>query len=356
MSFEAASAANTGPMALNFNTTPDLVAWLPEGAADHLRKLRLHVSDLRAVVPPFSDRNDAATAKVTAEQRLTRLQAHPSQGGFGLKDSDGSVVDARRRVEELSAEAARLDQLYEDRSATSRSASTVLSNVETWLRDGRPSGTVLKDFDGPDPTLAKGEDVLSALDSVRRRVRELKADLHRIRSSPFPSSYAKQQMRAVVDGLAARGAVNVSRLVEHDGPVEFPTQQMQVAVHNAQPGAVGFVQVTDALALCAWLHRDALIAAVDREIATEADDAASLSHEAREQAEAVVMGDLLAVERDEAWFTWQALTAKLPVEHRSDIDPRALLAVVLVTAPAVSGRGSSPGHAFEIVEPGARRR
>jgi hypothetical protein len=38
-----------------------------------------------------------------------------------------------------------------------------------------------------------------------------------------------------------------------------------------------------------------------------------------------VMGDLLAVERDEAALVWQAQAQNLPVEHRADISPLALL-------------------------------
>jgi hypothetical protein len=58
--------------------------------------------------------------------------------------------------------------------------------------------------------------------------------------------------------------------------------------------------VPDAVALVAWLHKDALIAALDREIASGGDDKSALSHEARQQREAETMGDLLAIERDEA--------------------------------------------------------
>ena len=69
---------------------------------------------------------------------------------------------------------------------------------------------------------------------------------------------------------------------------------------HAEQRALAFTEVPDTLALICYLHRDAMIAALDREIATEADDKAALTHEAREKAEAEVMGDLLAVERDEA--------------------------------------------------------
>jgi hypothetical protein len=60
------------------------------------------------------------------------------------------------------------------------------------------------------------------------------------------------------------------------------------------------------------------------------------------------MGDLLAVERDEATLVWQAQAQGLPVEHRSDINPVALLGIVLVTAPRATN-----GHAsYDLVQPG----
>jgi hypothetical protein len=124
----------------------------------------------------------------------------------------------------------------------------------------------------------------------------------------------------------------VSNLVEHDAPVDFQTQRLQSEVF-AEQRALAFAQVPDTLALIAWLHKDALIAALDREIASEADDASSLSHEERQRREAEVMGDLAAVEFDEAALVWRAMDQKLPVDHRADISPLALLGVALVTAP-----------------------
>jgi hypothetical protein len=57
------------------------------------------------------------------------------------------------------------------------------------------------------------------------------------------------------------------------------------------------------------------------------------------------MGDLLAVERDEAAVVWSAMAQNLPVEHRADINPVALLGVRLVTAPAVNpSPETSPQH------------
>jgi hypothetical protein len=99
-----------------------------------------------------------------------------------------------------------------------------------------------------------------------------------------------------------------------------------------------------------WSHcshgrfKDQLIAALDREIASEADDAAALKDEARQQREAETMGDLLVVERDESWFVWLALAQCLPVEYRADCAPQAVFGCRLITTPATFGRRTSPEH------------
>jgi hypothetical protein len=49
------------------------------------------------------------------------------------------------------------------------------------------------------------------------------------------------------------------------------------------------------------------------------------------------MGDLLSVERDEAALVWRAQDERLPIEHRADVNPVALLGIVLVTAPRTNG-------------------
>jgi hypothetical protein len=47
------------------------------------------------------------------------------------------------------------------------------------------------------------------LRTAGRKVREGRAELHRIQSSCFPSSYCKQRMREQIEQLAQRGAVSV---------------------------------------------------------------------------------------------------------------------------------------------------
>jgi hypothetical protein len=208
---------------------------------------------------------------------------------------------------------------------------------------------LLEDFEGPEPTLNKGENgILDAIERHRRRVRELRADLHRIESAPFPSSHAKQRMRAQIEALAMQGAPSVASLIELDGKIEFQTQRLTSEVH-AERRSLAFTEAADAVALTCWLHKSAMISALDALLDAEKDDAAALTHEAREKAEAEVQGDLLAVERDECALVWLAQSQNLPCEHRPDVSVAALLSITLVTAPRVNETpGTTPGYSWPM--------
>jgi hypothetical protein len=67
-----------------------------------------------------------------------------------------------------------------------------------------------------------------------------------------------------------------------------------------------------------------------------------------------MMGDLLAVERQEDALVWGAMHEKLPVQHRADCDPCAILLIKLITTAATNGQGSSWMHRFDIVRPDGR--
>ena len=152
-------------------------------------------------------------------------------------------------------------------------------------------------------------------------------------------------MREQIEQFAQRGAPSVSRLVELDGPVEFETQRVQSEVHGERR-SLAFHEAVDVVGLVAWLHKDALIKRLDAEIDSEADDGAALSHEMRQQREAEVQADLLAVERDEAALAFRALSEGLPVEHRADISPLALLGLKLITAPRGETPETSAGYSW----------
>ena len=142
--------------------------------------------------------------------------------------------------------------------------------------------------------------------------------------------------------MAQAGTPDVTSLIEHDRDIAWPTIRVQSAVYNTGTPAIAFAEVPDTVALLAWAFKDALIARLDAEIDAEADDAAALTHEQRQQREAEAQGDLLAIERDESWLVWSAMSQ---IEHRADINPVALLGMRLVTAPAVNpSPETSPRH------------
>jgi hypothetical protein len=101
------------------------------------------------------------------------------------------------------------------------------------LRHGKPGNTTLEEFAGSEPKLLKGDGLLDAVENRRRRVRELRADLHRIASAPYPSSHAKQHMREAIETFAQRGTPDVSMLIEHDGDIAWPMLRVQSEVIGA---------------------------------------------------------------------------------------------------------------------------
>ena len=202
--------------------------------------------------------------------------------------------------------------------------------------------------------MLKGEDILTAVERLRRRSRELNADCAYHQSAPFPSEGARAKARQTVEALAMRGAPNVSRMIEHDGNLEFVSKDQSVPIIGGSKESPVFTTAAwsqpDVLALFCWLNRDALIAKLDEEISAEADDKSALSHAERERHAAEVATDLLAIERQEAALVWAGMEQGLPCEHRSDCAPQAILQCRLITvAPRVAAPGSSVDHALDII-------
>lgn len=356
MSFEA-GPANPEPFRAVLSHAPsfDVIDKLPPHAADRLHALRQRFIDLNLVIPKFEQTNEASTAKLRADARLKQLVTLRADGGFGLKEDDSRVVEAQRTLDKATADLARISELAEVRSAAWRTISNVMSACETWLRDGVPAGVVLEDHEVEPPKLAKGETLQDAISKLQRRGRELKADLNRIQSAPYPSAHVRAKVRAEVEALASRGMPVVSDVVEHDRSLAWPMQRLQANVYDGERPTFASTEVVDTLALFAFVHRQALLDALDALVTEESDDAAALTHVEREKRAAVVMGDLLAVEYDEAALTWAAIEERLPVEHRPDISPQAILQVRLVTAPTNGAHGSSPLMSFDLIGSIGRR-
>jgi hypothetical protein len=246
------------PFTVGAPTVPafDVIEVLPLAAADRLRKLRDRSRDAHALIPPHGEIQEAIAEQREAERVLQKLIDHPSKRGHKLPQDDRRVVEATKTLERAAADLRRLNERAEARSQAWRAASGALAATESWLRFGRPPGTTLEAVAAVEPPkLLKGESLVDAVERLRRRGRELRANLNCVNSAPFPSSYAKQRAREQVEAFAQRGAISVSRLIEVDGDIEFPTLQMRATVHNATPGAIAFHEAIDVAGVIAYLQK-----------------------------------------------------------------------------------------------------
>jgi hypothetical protein len=339
------------PIPGTFHSSPsfDPVELCPPLAAEKVKKLRLRKDDARRLIPEFQTVREASLAKIEAANALKTLISHPQDFGKNLPPTHPLVLEAQRALDKTTADFERLTELQEIRSAAFQSASQALAACEDWLRFGKPSGVLLQDHDGPEPKLAKENSLLDAVSNRRRRVRELRADIHRIRSAPMPSKYIKARLRKIIETLAERGTPDVSAMIEHNGDIVWPTLQVRSTVYNVQPGATAFHDAIDVVGLFAAILKPSVISFLDGLVDEEKDDPAALSIEAREKAEAEALGDLLAVEREESFFVWQAQQNSLPCEHRADCSQIAILNLVLIAAPRGTGLPpTSPEHSSPL--------
>jgi hypothetical protein len=156
-------------------------------------------------------------------------------------------------------------------------------------------------------------------------------------------------MRQIIEQAVVRGTPEVSLLVEHDRrEIGWPMVRVRSEVLGAQ-AALAFHEAVDVVGLMAWLFRDALIAALDREIDAESDDASALTHADREVRIAEAEADLLSTERDICALIWRGQAEGLRVEFPADISPLALLGVTLVTTPRADALPpTSPGQSWTL--------
>lgn len=323
---------------------------LPPEALEKFRALELKSDEAHVLLRAAIEGQQELRLDIQRHQnRIKELKIPRGEGGYNLDDSSPQVVAEQQKLDRKLADQRRLNAVYEARGAIWEVTSGLIRNIEQAVA-ARPGGCVGKMVPLDAPTF-KGS-VLDAVEGRRRRGRELLADLHRVRSSPWPSSIAKQGMRDRVEQLANSGRPFVECAVEHNEQIPFPTQTHQVRILNGDPSLIGFVELPDTLALLTWLHRDALIEALDREIDTVADDPNAMTDEQRRAAEMQIHADLLAVEGEECALIEIAQAQGLPADYRIDCDPRAILGFEWVAAPApVPGEGDGQAGIIRRIGP-----
>jgi hypothetical protein len=321
------------PPVLGINSDPLNWPRLPAAAKTRLRDLRLLRDDSRNLARAIGDeRNEARQTRAAAEGRLKELIGGRRDSPWGhvyshydrLPDDDPRVVEQNRLIADATANLARLNVLADERSARAGQLGSLVSNVEEYLTTRLGKVATIKLHDGPVPTRKRSESIADAIERCRRRIRELVADRHAIASAPWHAAQAKARAKIEVEKLAARGEPNVLSLIESaTGTIGWREQ----AYVDARVGDRMLYAAGDAAALplLCWLHRDALIAKINRQIDVIADDKAALTREQRNEKIKEIDGDLLAVERDEEFWVGTAIADGMNILRRSDADPRAVL-------------------------------
>ncbi|WP_141713676.1 hypothetical protein [Bradyrhizobium elkanii] len=323
-----------GMMTIN---AADALDVLPPAAREQVEAMKLRAEELGALYREnFASEQAARISIVKSEQRIAELQKPRSMGGYGCDDDSQQVVAERRKLDRARADLARLLAAQAPRDAENARLGRLLQNIEAAIA-ARPAGTVAQTVEIEVPNF-KGN-VLDAIEARRRRLRELESDRARCRAAPWPSATAKARMREQIETLAESGRPDATAPVEHNEPIGFPTQSRQVEIYNV-PGAaaIGFVEQPNSIGLIAWLFKDALIAALDREIDEAADDGEALTIDQRREQEAEVLRDMLATAREEVMLVDRAEKQGQHVAHRADIDPLALLSIAWTVAPPPAAR------------------
>ncbi|MGJ5049947.1 hypothetical protein ACQR09_23010 [Bradyrhizobium oligotrophicum] len=325
---QAEAGIVSGPLpGISIANLGDVVDELPPEAAARLRDLRQRRDDVSVLMrSAFEQWQDLHLEAQRHRNRIRELSGPRGAGGYDLDETDVRVADEQRRLDAKVGELARRAELREVRSARWNDMATLVTCCEGWIRQHGPTGL----HPPIQPELKKGETALDAIERLRRRGRELRADLQRAQAAPWPSTIAKQRMRETISKLAAAGRPRADAAVDHNEEVGFPMRSQQVSLIGER--GLGAFETVDMLGLMAWLHEDAMITALDQEIDECADDANALTAVQRAEIEAQIQADVLAVERAEAELVWQLLADGAAVMHRPDIHPAALLGLMVASS------------------------
>lgn len=120
----------TAAQTLRVGAPPNaLAAILPEGAAHRLQRLMQAAEDARRLLPEFSERADASTARLEVESGLQLLTGHRSDGGFALDPESAPRVAT---LAALTSQAKRLGSPLGDAGGGISIGKAPLSIFEAW--------------------------------------------------------------------------------------------------------------------------------------------------------------------------------------------------------------------------------
>ena len=146
------------------------------------------------------------------------------------------------------------------------------------------------------PALKLGkENLADALERNRQAQSAARDELATVENAPITIAEAKAAMRAEVAALVERGRPDVGTLF-HGETVAWPTEQFTASGHGAHEYVVA-ATIKDAFVFAVWANQDAVVRALDAEIARLGDDTRALSADAQTARRAKCKANLLALQR-----------------------------------------------------------
>jgi hypothetical protein len=142
--------------------------------------------------------------------------------------------------------------------------------------------------------------------------------------------------------------------IEHGQPISFATKRLSGLIHNVDARAITFIETEDAVGLICWLLGPELLKKVSEGF-REIEDGDALDERQRAEKLATISADSLAAERAECALIWHALAKGEVIDFRPTTSPQAVLGVGLRTQPRAPDGPSSPGHSYDLIQPGGGR-
>lgn len=268
------------------------------------------------------------------------------------------MVDERAKLTRVEKELQRLEQLRSVRGQRWTVAKQLEARISDWImRGGVPGDCYLEVVaDAPISELVKkGERIADAASRYQLRLRELAADLHRVKSAPWVSSAAKEKAEAQIKMLAAAAAPDCDRAIEFGLPVSFQTTVTTALVHGTDKPATVSNTSVDFLGLLCWVLRDQMVQKIHAALDEISDDKAALDEKTRAEMEAQITVDQLEIHRRICALIWHAEANGEIIDFAGDTPPEAVLGVRCVHAPRRAPSGTSADHAYDVIYPGGRR-
>ena len=271
-----------------------------------------------------ADRDELREALSRVELSLSILEGDGRSESNRASTNKVSIERCRTDIAKLKRELAQIEARRGKAVELSSATNLLVSNLETWL--SALKGPAIAFLGSAEPKVLANESTADAIERRRRRIRELVADRGQVDAAPILSIEAKRAALRQIEELAERGRPNVfDTLQVTDGNVAWPQHTHQLRVMNGTGHETAASTHPDALAVLAWIQKDAMVAAINREIDECADDAHALNAADRASKRKEILDDKLAVEREEELLISQLEASGAQVARRPDADPRAVL-------------------------------